>query len=183
MKIPENSRPVEGYEISYAVLPEGEVYSLPRTVSTPNGGARRFGGNTLAKVEINGYLYVNLSKPGGARQHLLHRLVAKAFIPNPFDLPQVNHIDGNKLNNRVENLEWVTAQGNIDHAIATSLRSDVGVANNNATLDEIAVTCIFNTHRSGWFTYVQLAKMFGVNPPCIYKICTGRSWKHLRLGH
>ena len=68
----------------------------------------------------NGYLAVNLYNKGMS-QLLVHRLVAVAFLQNPDGLPQVNHKDGNKLNNAVENLEWCTAKGNMTHAYATGL--------------------------------------------------------------
>lgn len=65
-----------------------------------------------------GYASVSFS----GQNHLIHRLVAEAFIPNPYNKPQVNHKDGNKRNNSVDNLEWVTARENNLHALATGLR-------------------------------------------------------------
>ncbi len=64
----------------------------------------------------NGYLSVALYKDGTHKNYRVHRLVAETFIPNPSNLPQVNHIDGNKLNNNVDNLEWCTSKQNIQHA-------------------------------------------------------------------
>jgi len=62
-----------------------------------------------------GYESIMLYRNGKAKSFLVHRLVAQAFIPNPLDKPQVNHIDENKLNNNIENLEWVTAKENMNH--------------------------------------------------------------------
>ena len=64
-----------------------------------------------------GYLYATINK----KQCLVHRLVAKMFIPNPDNLPQINHIDGNKLNNQVSNLEWCDAKQNMQHAFKNKI--------------------------------------------------------------
>lgn len=66
---------------------------------------------------VNGYLYVTLDK----KVYRVHRLVAEAFLPNPDGLPQVNHLDGDKWNNTVQNLEWCTAKENVNHALTTGL--------------------------------------------------------------
>lgn len=71
----------------------------------------------------NGYYSVCLYKDGKAYSKLIHRIVAQTFIPNPDNLPQVNHIDGNKTNNNVNNLEWVSNSDNIKHAIKNNLIS------------------------------------------------------------
>lgn len=72
----------------------------------------------------NGYFSYNLTLPDGNKKRCYaHRLVAEAFIPNPFNKRQVNHIDGNKLNNNVENLEWATEKENAVHAIQSGLRT------------------------------------------------------------
>jgi hypothetical protein len=75
--------------------------------------------NTLnPRVNPNGYLVVTLD----GEQLAVHRLVAKHFIPNPYDYPQVNHKNGNKHDNNYLNLEWVTSERNINHALETGLR-------------------------------------------------------------
>lgn len=65
----------------------------------------------------SGYNQVCINIGGKKKSMMIHRLVAKAFIPNPLNKPQVNHIDGNKLNNKVDNLEWVTGKENMKHAL------------------------------------------------------------------
>src|SRR5574344_246958 len=74
------------------------------------------------------YLCVSFTKNWKSKHKKVHRLVAEAFIPNLNNKPQVNHIDGNKLNNKVDNLEWCTAKENIEHYIKTIKQN--GVINN-----------------------------------------------------
>lgn len=71
----------------------------------------------------NGYVYAVLCKDGKEKNCRVHKLIATAFIPNPENKKTINHIDGNKANNRVDNLEWATNQENIMHAIETGLAS------------------------------------------------------------
>lgn len=101
----------------------GRVKSLARKV-------KRFGGKgdlnlseriMKASQRKDGYLNLRACLNGVKTSLRLHRLVAKAFIPNPLGLPEVNHIDGNKSNNRVTNLEWVTGSENVRHSIDTGL--------------------------------------------------------------
>lgn len=87
-------------------------------------------GRTLFKgtVSRRGYTRVSLSLNGITTKRMLHRLVAKAFIPNPMRLPEVNHIKGRqKWNNAVSNLEWRSGHGNYQHAVQTSLTHGCGV--------------------------------------------------------
>ena len=78
------------------------------------------------KRQRNGYLKVRI----GSKEMRVHRLVALAFIPNPMNKPDVNHIDGNKENNRVENLEWVTKSENMKHAYENGLGSNQYIIKN-----------------------------------------------------
>lgn len=88
----------------YAVNEQGEIYSL------------RKGRTLIPKVSHDGYLRIQLWSANQCEYVSIHRLIAETFIPNPHGKPFVNHIDGNKQNNRVENLEWCTQQENIAHA-------------------------------------------------------------------
>lgn len=108
----EQWKPVVGYEGNYEVSNLGRVKSLPR-----NGTIKK---ERIIKnnVKKSGYVDIMLSKNNKRIYTHLHRVVAKAFIPNPENKPQVNHKDGNKQNNTVENLEWATASENLKHKYA-----------------------------------------------------------------
>lgn len=104
---------IEGYTGKYLVTCTGEIYSYSR--------------NRMLKAKITkfGYKEVCLSNQENGKRNVkyisVHRLVAKAFVSNPNKLPQVNHIDGDKLNNQISNLEWCTSKQNIQHAWALGL--------------------------------------------------------------
>lgn len=101
---------IKGTEGLYQISTLGRVKSLRKNIILkPSIVAKR--------NNKQGYQIVHIKY----KQYYIHRLVAEAFIPNTKNLPQVNHIDGNKLNNNVKNLEWVTAKENIKHAYKTGL--------------------------------------------------------------
>lgn len=107
--IAEEWRDIAGYEGLYQVSNLGRVKSLPKyNIKDPK---------ILSLINVKNYHNVNLFRDKTQRRHQVHRLVAKAFLPNPDNLPVVNHIDGNGLNNNVENLEWCTQSYNTVHAI------------------------------------------------------------------
>lgn len=107
-KLIEEWRPIDGYEDCYYASDWGRVKSL---------NYNHTGKEKLLKyaVDKKGYLYVVLCKDGKRKNKKIHQLVAIAFIPNPDGLPQVNHKDEDKTNNRVENLEWCTHEYNINY--------------------------------------------------------------------
>lgn len=121
-------KPVVGYEGFYEVSNLGNIKSLDRTVKQRNRWGkimdRFFPGKMLSKnrCESARYQMVALSDGNMTRKTILvHRIVAKAFIPNTANKPQVNHINGEKKDNRVVNLEWCDGEYNIAHAVENGL--------------------------------------------------------------
>ena len=101
---------IEGYEGKYEISSLGRVKSL----TDKNGKNREL--ILKPRVSKNGYLYLNLWESSKGRAKKIHRMVAEAFLPNPENLPVVNHLNCVKTDNRVENLEWTTHSGNALHA-------------------------------------------------------------------
>lgn len=103
--------PIAHFERKYAVHPSGKIW---------NKGKEAWQALTQ---NPNGYMKVQLKMNGKLSQQLVHRVVALHFLPNPYGHEQVNHIDGDKTNNAVSNLEWVSREENIQHSLATGLRA------------------------------------------------------------
>jgi hypothetical protein len=117
MTNPEQWLPISGWEGCYEISDHGRVRSCDRLVQHAKGGMALKNGKVLKnRVDSKGYPFVGLYRASKGTQERVHRLVAKAFIPNPRNLPQVNHIDGDRANPAVANLEWVTLVENLRHA-------------------------------------------------------------------
>ena len=129
----------------------------------------------------NGYVRVHPVIDGKQKHLLVHRIVAEVFIPNPNNLPIVNHIDGNKQNNAVTNLEWCTYSQNIDHAYKHNLRKlPTGEHNSQHKLSESDVAEIRRSYVKGKhceFNSSGLAKKYGVDPSTILSVLKGKTWK------
>jgi hypothetical protein len=107
---------IENYEGYYQVSNFGRVRSLDRIIMRNNGIPQTWIGRVLIPKRLpNGYLSVRLLSQKERKTAMIHRLVASAFIPNPNDLPVINHKDENKENNYVENLEWCTQKYNVNY--------------------------------------------------------------------
>lgn len=112
---------IPGYEGLYQINSIGEVRSLPKIRLIRN--KQQFYSMRLLKAAPtnNGYLIVSLWKNGEIKRCHIHRLIAETFIPNPLNKEQVNHINGVKSDNRIENLEWATQSENTIHAFKNGL--------------------------------------------------------------
>lgn len=107
---------------SYLISNLGRLYSLPKKVSSKNGNIKILPGKIVKCGDSKGYRYISLlNEKGDYVNALIHRLVAFSFIPNPENKPYINHIDCNKSNNHVDNLEWCTARENSLHAVKSGL--------------------------------------------------------------
>lgn len=136
-----------------------------------------YNGKQLKPFMNDRYLVVDLFAYTVRQRIAVHRVVAIAFIENPDNKEYVNHIDGNKLNNCVDNLEWVTASENSIHAVATGL-SPTGEAKTLAKLTEKDVLEIQAAFEAGEKDFV-LAEKYGVTSGVISSIRLGKTWKHV----
>lgn len=116
----EQWKDIKGYKGLYQVSNLGNVKSLDRIVHTKTGN-QKWKSKVISKSIFGLYYGFNICKNGKKKKIHFHRLVAQAFLPNPNNKKEVNHINGDKLDNRVENLEWVTRQENAKHAYDTGL--------------------------------------------------------------
>lgn len=176
-------RDIEGYEGLYQVSNTGLVRSLDREVevNAPNGIVNRsLKGKELKPFFSQGYLKVALCLNNSRHNHLIHRLVAKAFHENPLDLPQVNHIDAVKTNNSSENLEWVTESENTKHAFKLGILTQIGSNNRNSRLSEKDVLKIKRLLKKG-LTRAEIGRKFNYPRQHISSISTGKLWRHVKL--
>ncbi len=149
-------KPVVGYEGYYEVDQFGRVFSVERVISVDDNGRKYekpVSGKQMKQcLKNNGYKSVSLTKGGVTKAFYVHRLVAEAFIPNPDNLPMVNHKDEDKTNNFLENIEWCTAQynntyGNKAKRQANKIR---GIAHSNEHKKKITSSLLkyYETHDS-----------------------------------
>ena len=173
-------KPIEGYEDLYQVSSYGRVKSNDRTEICKNGLVRFREGKILKPHQnYNGYLWVSLCKNDKRKKNKIHRLVAQAFIPNINNKPQVNHIDGNKHNNNLKNLEWVTSKENMEHAIKKGLwEAPKGTKNPTNKLSNENVLDIRALLNEG-VTVKELAEKYSVHTSTIYRIKRDKSWSWL----
>lgn len=115
-------KPIEGYENFYEVSSEGRVRSVDREVVCSDGSKHFYKGQIKKQQMGGGYLHTYLKKNGTAKWFYTHRLVAKAFLPNPDNLPFINHKDEVKTNNVVDNLEWCDRSYNATYGTAIERR-------------------------------------------------------------
>lgn len=160
-------KPIKNFEEIYAITDKGEVVNL------------KTGNKSFGYVNKKGYLVFDFRRRGG-KTVPVHRLVASAFIPNPDNLPQVNHKDGNKKNNNLENLEWCSNSQNQKHAFANGLQKG-NFLHPNSKLKPEEVEYIKSNYKYGClgFGIRSLAKKFNVCDSTIKQILEGKSYKNV----
>ena len=173
-------KPVKNYEGLYEVSNNGKVKALYKRVDGIK--CHREWKEHLLRlgVDPNGYYRCALSHNNQSSTKKVHRLVAEAFIPNPNNYPCVNHIDGNKQNNNVSNLEWCTHLQNMKHATENGLRpKPKGEKNPAAKLKMTDVQWIREHYKAYDKEYgaVPLGKRFDVHRKTIIRIAKNQYWK------
>lgn len=153
---------VIGHEGKYEVSNLGKVRNIKR--------------NTIQKGHetTKGYLVVSISH----KQTLLHRIIATAFVPNPDNKETVNHINGIKTDNRIENLEWLTNGENMAHASKLGLLSGKGQTSHNVILSESQVIEMRKQGNEG-LKAKEIAANFNISVRQTHSILSGESWKKL----
>jgi hypothetical protein len=129
-------------------------------------------GYIIKASKVRGYLNIRIKN----KNFRVHRMVAKAFIVNSANKPQVNHIGGNKHNNNVDNLEWCTSLENIKHAFDTGLIDRSKCKKNSPLTADIVKEIRDIKRRIPDITNTLLAKKFNVTQPCICKILSNKRW-------
>ncbi len=162
----EEWRDVVGYEGKYKVSNMGNVYGKKyEKLLTPH-------------IDKLGRKQVALCLDGGIKAIRVHRLVAKAFIPNPENKPQVNHLDNNPSNNNVSNLEWCTPHENTQHMLKQGrCNPPVGERQGKHVLSNEIVSKIKELQNTK--TYIEISHMFGLNKTTVYDIIKNKTWKHI----
>jgi hypothetical protein len=158
---------IDGYEGLYKISNDAKVWNCKR---------KMFQKKSLG---THGYRFVNIGKDGKRSNPLIHRLVAAAFIPNPDNKPYINHKDGHKLNNKLENLEWCTHKENICHAVAMQLKPSMKGGSNYWNC-KLTTDQIYELMRvKDTMTVYELAEKFNVTHVNISAILNGKTWSHI----
>jgi len=169
------------YEGLYQVSNIGRIKSLERYSANQWSEKARFREEKILSYQLtkDGYPSIKLSKNGNAIRHRIHRLVALCFLENPFGKEQVNHINGIKTDNRVENLEWATCSENMEHAYKSGLRTaPSGVDSPYSVFSKQDVLDIRDSFKNG-ISQIELAKKYNVTMGCISGVCRKRTYANI----
>lgn len=169
----------------WRVFPENDNYAISNMGKVKRIIANRKGIkiNRILKPGLNvwGRQCLILCKNGKTKPYTIHRLVARTFIGERPKGYEINHIDGNKVNNCIDNLEYVTPKENMRHARKTKLIDDEGEKSSNSKLKEKDIFNIFQLYCKTSLNVTDIAKIYGISTSQISRILTGKKWKHLKL--
>ena len=176
---------IPNFEGHYQASTMGRLRSLNRSVNKKVGDEIFISSRTgrvfrLRYKKNRRYLSIRLSKDGNTKGYPIHRIIAITFIPNPENKPQVNHINGIKSDNRVENLSWMTSSENINHAISSGLnKSVVGENHGSCIFKNEEVLKIRELYATGKYSYNDIGRMFNSNKCRIFEIVKRKTWRHI----
>jgi hypothetical protein len=169
---PEIWKPIIGHERDYEVSSHGRVRRISYCCASPEG-------RILSQYSGHGYLNHTLCSDGKETRYRSHVLVARAFVPNPDGKPQVNHKDGVKANNYYENLEWVTASENQQHAVAAGLHMKLPGESNAMAMLTAAQVLEMRDYAAKGVSLTTLAKEYHIHYQTVYKIIHRKRWTHI----
>jgi hypothetical protein len=176
----EQWKKVAGFEEFYEVSNLGRFRSLPKVINGRWGRTKYKGRIITPTKHSHGYGVLSLVGEDGKFSVRSHKYVALAFCDNPESKPCVNHIDGNKMNNRADNLEWVTHSENTLHAFKTGLMNNPsGSECHNSKLEENEVKHIRKMVDGGFYQQSFLAECYNVSKSTISDLIHRRTWKHI----
>jgi hypothetical protein len=162
-----------GYGERYKISSLGRMASLARKDSMGRDVNERI----LSQNIAHGYFYVDLCLEGDRKRYFIHRLVAQYFVKNPLNKPEVNHIDGNKQNDCMQNLEWVTSSENKLHSYRIGLQKRrPGIKHPLAKLNDDSIREIRKSNLSN----DELGEKYGVTRGTIWAAKNGKTWLHVK---
>lgn len=160
--------------ILYKEFPHNPLYIIHEDGNIFSVKLNRF----LKGSDHQGYTRYKIFIEGERKSLLGHRIVAMTFLPNPDNLAEVNHIDGNRSNNNLSNLEWVSREGNQQHAFRTGLNSNKGSKNGKAEMDETTSRQMYLELLSGK-TILEVSKEFGYSKSSLSKLKAKVTWAEI----
>lgn len=174
-KLPEEWRPIKGYETLYEISNRGNIKALTKTLFAGYNATSVRKEKILSPYKMKGYLLIGLNKEGKRKCCLVHRIVAQTFIDNPLNLPEVNHLDLNKLSNKSNNLEWCTRKQNMEHATKNGrIKRGEEAAKSKVTLKEVAEIRL----NPGKLLQKEMAKKHKISCNQISRIVNRLNWAH-----
>lgn len=160
---------INGEQSNYEISDDGEIRNV-------NSHKR-----LKPKKNESGYLVVNMFHNRKTVTRKVHRLVVEQFVPNPDNLPQVNHLNCDKTDNRVENLEWTTRLDNMRHAFANGCYP-CGEKSNLSKYEKTSIEQTIELLEDGNYTAREISEVSGISLEMVRAICHKKKWKHLTRG-